>query len=240
MNIKSSDDLAYTSDGSSKILLAVVVFAIIAAIAFFSYNLGSKKDNDSDTSTTDENTVEATVTTKPEVEPTKVTQIEPTTATIEPTTETVTADDITLPDNWEPVENTAMAYIAYRPNNWWFRYFDNMKLLGLDPNSIPEVGEYAGMLTITVSSDSLTSAVSDKKSNMTSPVESSIIYSNGKWTILEGTYPASELFDAKKVKAALSEQGGKTVIIEYQNDPSSFGSNENVFDTLVGVIEFEQ
>ncbi|MFQ5493228.1 MAG: hypothetical protein ACE5DX_03655 [Candidatus Dojkabacteria bacterium] len=143
--------------------------------------------------------------------------------------------DSELPAGWKKVD-LGLGYTIYRPGNWWFRNFGGT--LGLDPNEIPEASEYAGMITMSKISGSMTSAISTYKSSLDTNVnEFNAVAGDNDWVIVTGKIDETMESEAKQVKSGFIQGGGQVYQLEYRVPPSQFAANENVFDTLLGVIE---
>jgi len=190
------------------------------------------------------NAPEPAVTPTPTVEPTAeavetVTPTsEPMTTAAAPTATTAVVVSVTPPAGWKEVVNDIQGYTAYRPGNWWFRFFPPSKgTLGIDPNPIPEVGEYAGAIIISRLSGGTT--LNNYKSGLEAGYSEITQSINGRtWTIVEGVQPETEAFPKKYVKYGYVEVGSKQFVAGLTSGAANYGGYEDEFDTFISVLVF--
>lgn len=232
--------------GNSLVTILAVGVIIVAAVGAFLLVRGNgttEPQEETDDTAQEQQEEEVTPTPEETVEPTEEPE-EPTetpTPTEEEEEESTNGGSssvtVELPSSWKPIEIGGLGYQSYRPSSWFFRRSGNT--LGISPNAIPEASETLGEVTITKRSGSLSSVVSDIKSGLSGVTESSVDANDNSWVVIEGTEPAGDLFDERQVKAGAIEASGSIYVLDYRTSPSSFGTNVSVFDTLLGVIEFE-
>jgi len=172
---------------------------------------------------------EAVVTVTPSGEPEVTNTTAPTTAVVA---------SVTPPAGWKELVNDGQGYTAYRPGNWWFRFFPPSKqLLGIDPNPIPEVGEYAGAITISRLTGGTT--FNDYKSGLEAGYTESPSQINGRtWTMVEGVIPENEISGKKYVKYGYVEVGSKKFVAGLMSGAANYNGYESIFDTFLSVLVF--
>lgn len=169
---------------------------------------------------------------------TTATPATPTTGvTVAVTTTPVVVAEVTPPSDWKPIDNTVQKYIAYRPNGWYFRFFSNMELLGIDTNIIPVASEYAGIINITrlTASNNFESYKANLEPGYTQEVQ---VISGRSWTIIKGKTKPSEIFDVMFAKYAYVSEGGKEFLARIEHTTSNFAGQEGNFDIFVKTIKF--
>ena len=127
---------------------------------------------------------------------------------------------IAVPFNWKAVVNKSQGYTAYRPSNFYYRIFSG-NVLGIDPNPIPEVGEYVGLISLFISTDSLNNEIDRAKDIITTESVSNVTYANGKWTIVTGLVPEDEMFPARFAYYAITEVEDKVCLVTYMVEGES-------------------
>lgn len=223
--------MSHNSNGGGKNPILIIIFIVLALAAVFAvYNFVNSNDEN-----TDDNTPEVTNEVDPTVQPTDETEeVEP---TVEPTETPEGLVEVDLPDSWKKLEAGELDYTAYRPSNFYYRRWGNT--VGIDPNELPEVGEYAGVISITKHAGSTESKeIENYSSSMTSPTETSITYKSGTWVILTGVIPESEMFAEQNAKIAIMEYEGNTYVVNYSYEAGSVNKYEDNFEIFVANIEF--
>lgn len=227
----SQNDFAMQSKQPNAGMLLVIILLVITMVGgYLAYkSLSSKNDQDTDSLVTP--TPTATITVEPtiseeDVTPTPEEDIEPTLP--------AGAKTIDLPSNWKPIDSISTTYLAYRPSNYYFRYFGgSTESLGIDPAAIPAASSYGGVITMSVSSGDLDTVLGQFEDSLESDSTSKVTYQNGEWTIIMGTVPESEIEAAKDVKIALIEVDGKVYTVTL----NSSSANTN-FEIFVANLEF--
>jgi len=210
-----------------------IVFIMLVVIAGLVYLL-VRQVNAPETTVTPTPTVEPTEETADTVTPTS----EPTTTTAAPTATTAVVASVTPPAGWKEVVNDIQVYTAYRPGNWWFRFFPPSKqLLGIDPNPIPEVGEYAGAITIVRLSGAAT--FNDWKEGLEAGFTETPTTINGRvWTIVKGKQSETGDFPNPYVKYGYVEVGSKQFVAGLTSGAANYNGYESIFDTFISVLVF--
>lgn len=228
---KSLDKLPSLNESSNKgPVMKLILVAIFAVLIFFGISAltGTNEPDESDNNV--EPTAEVVATDVPNDNEVEVT------ATVEPTEVESDEPAADMPENFEAIEIESLNYTVYRPNNWYFRLFGGTTL-GMDPNPIPEVGEYAGAITITETGGTLEAAMNTYAGSLTGKNESTKTYASGEWTIVTGTRPASEISDAETVRQAYMKSGDYVYIIEYHYAAGGSATYGDIFENIVEFIE---
>jgi|GEM_PF-5816324 len=225
------------------IVLVGMVLLLTAAGAFFGYRYFSDSADDAGPGE-EEEVAEEDVEEIEEVEEIPTEEVEEVAEEDEdadvPEEEEPTPSEV--PEGWTQLDNSSQGYTAYKPPGWYHRFFGiGMQTLGIDTNAIPEASEYAGVIALThvegvPMSEWLTSQTSGLKPGYT---ETSGVYGEYTWNILEGEYLASDVFFPDyKVKYAYMEVEGRLFIAELMASPSAYSGYTDEFDIFIGTVLF--
>jgi hypothetical protein len=148
-------------------------------------------------------------------------------------------EEALIPDGWKEIENTTYGYTAYRPSNFYYRFFGSASLLGIDPNVIPEASSYAGSVTMMALSGDLETAMADYYSSFLAIMDTTEDQGNGTWSLISAEIPENEMDAAKNVMCAFIEVDGQVFVVDYRYDASGDAIYEGVFDKFYPAIEFD-
>jgi hypothetical protein len=242
-NINSFDYAEEYPKSNYTIIIVVVVLLLLAVVGvFFLFNINgssNNSDNNPSTNNSSSDTIEEDNNSDNSDLDTIIENTITPTNTTTPSTSNSGLVSIAVPSNWKSVINQSREYTAYRPSNWYFRFFDtNRRILALDTMPIPDGGsDYIGKITISASSKSLANEIADTKKDLINISEEKRTHDNGTWTVLIATSPENLIESEYPVKIGIiSSPAGKTFVVRYIAEDKSFDS---VFDTLLGVIKFE-
>ena len=142
--------------------------------------------------------------------------------------EEVADSTCTVPDSWEQIDNTSQGYTAYRPSSWYYRFFGStMETFGIDPNEIPEVSEYAGVITLNRMQTTMTEYISSLIPGYSDTTET---IGENEWNIIDGTEEESELFGEREARFAFTEADSREfVVIMVASDTADYEDEFNNF-----------
>ncbi len=144
-----------------------------------------------------------------------------------------------VPNGWKPIEVSKYHYVAYRPANYHYRLFDGGKILGIDPNEIPEVGGYAGIITVEVKKGKLEDVKMEHIDNWMAIATDSRTEKNATWDLVKGTIPGDEMMPEKEAIIAITKKGEYVYIVDYRTDKGHFDDYEKIFDQFYPAILFK-
>jgi hypothetical protein len=148
-------------------------------------------------------------------------------------------EEALIPDGWKEIENTTYGYTAYRPSNFYFRFFGSASLLGIDPNVIPEASSYAGAVTMMALSGDLETAMADYYSSFLAIMDTTEDQGNGTWSLISAEIPESAMDAAKNVMCAFIEVDGQVFVVDYRYDASGTATYEDIFNQFYPAIQFD-
>lgn len=225
-------------------ILGIAIVLLLGAVAFLTYSIfksdgDTSDDEDKDTVTEENDTNDE----EKEEEDTEEEETPDEEEEEEEPEEEETEDecaDSELPSGWIPVDNATYGYTLGMPDTWWYRFFGGAKTLGLDPSEIPEASEYAGKITFTAYSDSLTTVVNREKSNHVDLSESTITVCGRSWTKITGKTPSDDaFFPDQKVALAITSVGSYTYELYYRAESSQYSTYLPIFNQVLSTIKFD-
>jgi len=144
-----------------------------------------------------------------------------------------------VPAGWKPIKVAKYHYTAYRPSNYYYRLFDGGKVLGIDQNAIPEVGGYAGIITLEVTTGDLEDVKMERIDNWMAIATDRRVEKNATWDLVTGTIPGDEMMPEQQAILAITKKGNYVYVVQYQNSKSDYDTYEDLFYQFYPAILFE-
>jgi hypothetical protein len=160
--------------------LVLILLGIVGYFAFLVLNDNKKDSNDNQESQeqTDEEENDQEVEEETEEEP-----------------EEEEVEEAELPEGWSEQESSSYGYKIGVPKNWYYRFFSSTKMIGLDPDPIPEASEYAGVITFSVDDREFDEMVSQTEDYLDNETKSEITVNGNLWTEIEGEISMDDFFN---------------------------------------------
>ncbi len=218
-------------------VIAVLLAILIALIGYGVYKMSADADHDKDHKETAQVTPTSTPT-QP-YNPTTTSTTTPT-ATTKPTATAKPVAKNEVPAGWKAIKMPTYKYTAYRPSNYYYRFFDSGKILGIDPNPIPEASEYLGVVTLQVTTGDLETRKMEHIDSWMALAVDKKTKKNGTWDLVKGTIPGDEMMPEKEAIMAITKKGNYVYIVDYRQTKDSFDKYEKIFDQFYPAILFEE
>jgi len=146
----------------------------------------------------------------------------------------------TVPSGWVAVENNTYDYTAYKPSNYYYRFFGSESVLGIDPNQLPEASSYVGAVSMQTLDGNLETAKNQYIDPFMAIAQDTKTTKNGTWDLIMAEIPEDEMFPAQNVMCAFIEVDGQVFVVDYRYDSAGDAMYETVFDQFYQAIEFNK
>jgi hypothetical protein len=171
--------------------LSVLAFIALLVVGYFLYLVLTN----SKTEPAEEDKQEETVDNETEEEPED--------------TEEEQQEETNLPEGWIEQESSGYGYKIGVPENWYYRFFSSTKMIGIDPDPIPEASEYAGVITFAADDRTFEQMLSQTKDYLEDEEETSITVNEVEWTQVEGKISMDDFFNpGEAILYAMTQKDG--------------------------------
>ncbi|GMR18933.1 MAG: hypothetical protein BMS9Abin34_055 [Patescibacteria group bacterium] len=140
----------------------------------------------------------------------------------------------------EVYTNLRQGYQVCYPSGWNTREFGYSQMsVGFDPFPIPEVGEYGGMFTISVSRKSSAALLSDYLKGLEEPATSTVEVGGITGIKVSGTFPSDQIFFADYFQiVTVVETFDRTYTLQLLSAPDDYETNVLRYEEFVGSFRF--
>ncbi len=206
----------------NKKLLAVIAVILLLIVGYFAYMLitDNKKAVESDDR---QNTEETQQDNDKNVE----------------NDETNGEEESKIPEGWLEQTSTSFGYSIGVPDKWYYRFFGQTRMIGMDPNPIPEASEYAGMIVFTVDERPYDQMVNELKTGLESVSETENFVDSLTWLRIEGIISEEDIFHpGQMVIHAVISHEGNSYRLTYSSSKESYNENLETFNDVLETISF--
>jgi hypothetical protein len=143
-----------------------------------------------------------------------------------------------LPEGWSEQESSSYGYKIGVPKNWYYRFFSSTKMIGLDPDPIPEASEYAGVITFSIDDREFEEMITETEEYLDNETKSEITVNGNIWTEIEGEISMDDFFNPGEsiLYAMTSIEGTSYRLTLLSPDNSEYRA---IYTQLLSTISFE-
>jgi len=153
--------------------------------------------------------------------------------------ETEVEEKSRIPEGWLEQESAVFGYKIGVPDKWYYRFFSQTQMIGMDPHPIPEASEYAGMISFVVIDRPYDQVISETKTGLENVSETEQIVNSLSWTRIEGVIPEEDVFyPGQMMTHAIVFHNSKSYKLTYMSSKESYNDNLQTFNDVLETISF--
>ena len=136
--------------------------------------------------------------------------------------------------------NTNQGYKVCYSTGWYTQVFESpKKIVGFDPNPIPEASEYGGVFMISISSKSVADLKTQYSADIVSPTTVTDTVDGVSGVRLSGTISSDSAFFPNYHEVfTMVKKFNRTYVIQLLSSPSSYAANLTLYNEFVNSFRF--
>lgn len=130
-----------------------------------------------------------------------------------------------LPEGWVEQSSNTYGYTIGVPDKWYYRFFGQTKMIGMDPNPIPEASEYAGVITFSRDDRSYEVLTTELRNGLENVTENKVVVNETEWTEISGNLSNDDLMHpGKNYLHSVVSVDGNSYVLTYSYDTLDNGT----------------
>jgi hypothetical protein len=144
----------------------------------------------------------------------------------------------TPPAGWDPIQNTKYGYTMYRPHSWYFRIFDGLEMIGINPSSIPVASDQPVAVEVYRMSNPGTEIPGIKSSLTPGYTDTTRTINGVSWEMITGFLSGGGILDDQYLKYGIFVHGSNTFAVKLSAPTADYAGHADEFETVITTLWF--